>query len=542
MKHLFHQIKDERYESARTVMVSWSAVAGRYEDLSDSTDARYDLIDDLTYTYANGQLTTITDAVGASVAGKFGFPTVQGDFAYDGAGNVTSDGVRNISYNVFNLPRTIEMVDQGDGEDVNHALTYLSSGSLYRRVGDGERTYIGALEIKDGEAEVYTFGDGRVVLKGGATKFQYKIADHLGNTVVLFEDRNEDGRITSDFANPGASEVLQRELYYSFGLELRGTAPLAPSPSQRNLYNGKEQIEKTGLYAYGFRYYDPVTARFTGVDPIADQFAFVSPFNYAENSPIGNIDLHGLQAQFAADGRLLSYRVQDGQGPTQIASDLSAQGYDVPWVSIVDNNPSYFSHITSSRYDRSNQAYRSLNMNTGDVLDLQFLNSQYESTGTAQFGGSGENIYNEAARIIRKNEFEGYNDPFTASELIDVKSRGYGLSSEISSTKSATSSAFSQISPGVYRGQFSNNSLGVDFSITLQDGGDNEVGTSYMGIYGNQVRSRRPNKAELGNNPYAYTVTLPLTSILGSSPSIMTVGFKTEEARNNFFQTSTSSQ
>jgi hypothetical protein len=41
---------------------------------------------------------------------------------------------------------------------------------------------------------------------------------------------------------------------------------------------------------------DPTIGRFTGVDPIADKFAFVSGYNYAENSPIGNIDLHGLQA------------------------------------------------------------------------------------------------------------------------------------------------------------------------------------------------------------------------------------------------------
>ena len=53
--------------------------------------------------------------------------------------------------------------------------------------------------------------------------------------------------------------------------------------------------EATGLYEYGFRWYDPSIARFTGVDPIADQFAWVSVYNYAENEPIANIDLHGLQ-------------------------------------------------------------------------------------------------------------------------------------------------------------------------------------------------------------------------------------------------------
>jgi len=35
--------------------------------------------------------------------------------------------------------------------------------------------------------------------------------------------------------------------------------------------------------------------RFTGVDPISDQFAHLSTYNYASNDPILNIDLWGLQ-------------------------------------------------------------------------------------------------------------------------------------------------------------------------------------------------------------------------------------------------------
>ena len=47
---------------------------------------------------------------------------------------------------------------------------------------------------------------------------------------------------------------------------------------------------------YGARYYDAAVGRFVGVDPMADQFAWVSTYNYAENRPVGAIDLHGLQA------------------------------------------------------------------------------------------------------------------------------------------------------------------------------------------------------------------------------------------------------
>ena len=61
----------------------------------------------------------------------------------------------------------------------------------------------------------------------------------------------------------------------------------------RYLYNGKEFEEFNGLKwsDYGARWYMPEIGRFTGVDPISDQYPHVSVYNYAENEPIGNIDL-----------------------------------------------------------------------------------------------------------------------------------------------------------------------------------------------------------------------------------------------------------
>jgi|GEM_PF-6004503 len=61
------------------------------------------------------------------------------------------------------------------------------------------------------------------------------------------------------------------------------------------LYNSKELNTDLGLNwsDYGARFYDPVVGRFTGVDPISDQFAHLSTYNYAGNSPIANIDPDG---------------------------------------------------------------------------------------------------------------------------------------------------------------------------------------------------------------------------------------------------------
>lgn len=51
-----------------------------------------------------------------------------------------------------------------------------------------------------------------------------------------------------------------------------------------------------GWYDYGARFYDPEIGRFTCLDPIATEFPYVTPYNYAENKVINCIDLWGLQA------------------------------------------------------------------------------------------------------------------------------------------------------------------------------------------------------------------------------------------------------
>ncbi len=52
---------------------------------------------------------------------------------------------------------------------------------------------------------------------------------------------------------------------------------------------------RVNWYDFGARMYDPSLGRFTSLNPKADVFPWVFPFNYAENDPVGSIDLWGLQ-------------------------------------------------------------------------------------------------------------------------------------------------------------------------------------------------------------------------------------------------------
>jgi RHS repeat-associated protein len=53
---------------------------------------------------------------------------------------------------------------------------------------------------------------------------------------------------------------------------------------------------KTGNYYYGARYYDPKVSLWLSVDPMANEFPYISPYNFVENNPIMLIDPDGRSA------------------------------------------------------------------------------------------------------------------------------------------------------------------------------------------------------------------------------------------------------
>ena len=90
-----------------------------------------------------------------------------------------------------------------------------------------------------------------------------------------------------------------------------------------------------GLYDYKKRFYDPQIGRFTTMDPLAEHFENLTPYQYASNSPVGNIDLDGLEAVSACGvpGAVLT----PGQGYLMAKSrEGNLQGSDYALASKVD--------------------------------------------------------------------------------------------------------------------------------------------------------------------------------------------------------------
>jgi RHS repeat-associated protein len=122
--------------------------------------------------------------------------------------------------------------------------------------------------------------EGRALPNGTTDyNYEYNLRDHLGNT-----------RVTFDTYTAGAARQVQTDDYFPFGMEiLTGTA----SPKNEYLYNGKELQENLQWYDYGARFYDPVIARWTSVDPSAENDASYSPYIYGFNNPMRFTDPDG---------------------------------------------------------------------------------------------------------------------------------------------------------------------------------------------------------------------------------------------------------
>ena len=245
--------------------------------------------------------------------------------------------------------------------------TYLADGTKYKIIdaaGNG-RSYIGpfclAIE-KSGSgssAETKAYLEsiekdgGRIVAieeeTGSGTNSQrstsyttlFFIRDHLGSIRAVTDAQGH---------------ILERNAYYPFGLQTNqnlafptittSLATLYPNsisslPTRRDLYNGKEiqTAAGTDYLDYGFRQYDPTTARWFNIDPMADSTYTLSPNIFCINCPINTIDSVGCRVTdyYNIYGYLL-FKTNDGLNTIIVLNEASAQELEEKLNTLANNN------------------------------------------------------------------------------------------------------------------------------------------------------------------------------------------------------------
>jgi len=201
------------------------------------------------------------------------------NYSYDLNGNTLTDTIgRSISYNLLNLPKSVSI----NGNSVANYV-FAADGTKLRNSNKYSFTdYIKGIVYQNGALSFIQTEEGRAVPNGGRFAYEYDLKDHLGDVRITFQKGNS-------LTNP---QLIQEDQYYAFGL--RDTIYSFGS-NNRYLYNGKEQqTDLRNFYDYGARFYDPLVARFTSVDPLAEQMRRHSPYNYGFDNPLRFIDKDGM--------------------------------------------------------------------------------------------------------------------------------------------------------------------------------------------------------------------------------------------------------
>ncbi|MCF2217933.1 RHS repeat-associated core domain-containing protein [Chryseobacterium sp. PS-8] len=304
------------------------------------------VIDKLVYTYENSnksnRLAKIIDDAQNTTGYEGGGQTI----GYDANGNMTSipDKATNIQYNYLNLPSTVNMLmgfpfdmeylyradgvklkkktinivtgyytttttinnsDYLDGFQYNNKTSTTQGGGgpvdppmeAMMMMAPQSRAMemqafspdevinfgpVGTLDIlKTPDLEFFPTAEGFYDYKKDQYIYQYK--DHLGNTRVSF------GRNSA-----GALEIIDVNDYYPFGMNhlKSGNSFFGASSYKNYKYNGKE-LQESGMYDYGARFYMPDIGRWGVVDPLAEKNRRFTPYNYAANNPVRFIDPDG---------------------------------------------------------------------------------------------------------------------------------------------------------------------------------------------------------------------------------------------------------
>lgn len=255
----------------------------------------YGLIDDLTYTYTGNSVTKVKDKITSSFA-SLGIdhfydanPTTT-DYYYDASGNIITDNNKGVSITYNHLSKPIK-VQYSNGNRIE--FVYDAGGNkLRKKVTAGTTTnedYINGFFYQNQELQFFTHKDGRVNFVNQSTfEYQYNLTDHLGNVRVSFKPD-----VSADWV------IVQEDHYYPFGMRMGGKSYQSGVENEFR-FNGKELVADLNFdsYDYGFRWYMPDLARFVSVDPLADKFTHLTPYQYAENTPIQAVDLDGLESLY----------------------------------------------------------------------------------------------------------------------------------------------------------------------------------------------------------------------------------------------------
>ncbi|WP_435037846.1 RHS repeat-associated core domain-containing protein [Pseudomonas neuropathica] len=252
---------------------------------------------------------------------KTGHPTPVFDDLFDLHGNqLTVQPGQPLQWNARDELENVTLIQRESGLNDAEHYRYSQGVRVFKRhetfAANAEHfhqvRYLPGLEIRTRdngeELHVITLGNARCLHwaekkpNGIATdQLRYSLEDHLGSCVMELDQQ---------------AQLISEEGFYPFGATAWMTAPSEIEVSYKFIrYSGKE-MDVSGLYYYGARYYAPWLQRWVSADPAGDVDG-LNLYGFVRNNPMTYFDRTGNETEVAqpSSGGVLAFIT--GNTPTE---------------------------------------------------------------------------------------------------------------------------------------------------------------------------------------------------------------------------------
>ncbi|WP_417266375.1 RHS repeat domain-containing protein [Brumimicrobium sp.] len=160
----------------------------------------------------------------------------------------------------------------------------------------------------------------------------FEMSNHLGNVLEVVSDRKlpvNDGNGNIDYF---LADVVSYSDYYPYCMQMPGRN--GSTGDYRYGFQGQEKDDEVkgegNSINYKYRMHDPRIGRFFAVDPLADKFPHMTPYQFAGNKPIWSREIEGLESEVDAEAVELEmgedFTLDESQMPADKDFDYEAGG------------------------------------------------------------------------------------------------------------------------------------------------------------------------------------------------------------------------
>jgi RHS repeat-associated protein len=224
---------------------------------------------------------------------------------YDSRGNLTNDGRRVLYYDDENQLTSVTVSNGWRSEFAYDGLMRrrirreYTWASGWVQTNEVRYVYDGLLVIQERDTNnaplvTYTRGNDLSGTRQGAGGIGGLLARTAHSALSTYHSSafyHSDGNGNVTALVNSNQIVVARYSYDPFGGLLASSGPLAEANTHR--FSSKECHANTGLYYYGYRFYEPHLQRWLNHDPIGE-YGGLNLYAFVANYPMGFVDMFGL--------------------------------------------------------------------------------------------------------------------------------------------------------------------------------------------------------------------------------------------------------